>query len=213
MQSEFAAAIDPVFEYTIELLQKLESGSTTDPIAEHAYLLSLIHRVDLFLGNDTQWKLAKYAIASWIDEMLLSLPWDGASWWENHILEMELFQTRLCHIRFFELAKEATSIDTRDALEVFYNCVILGFRGIYSNGDSARITREKQNLPSTIEQWLDTTLQMIDLSSFEPLDAGLHRAIEGAPPFNGSTRLIWWSVAAMLLAIANGATYILQTSR
>ncbi len=42
-------------------------------------------------------------------------------------LEMELFKSRICSVRFFELAQQASAEPDRDALEVFVNCVQLGF--------------------------------------------------------------------------------------
>ncbi len=210
MRAVFASAVDPIFEYTIDLLHRIESGMECDPITEHSNLIAQLDRTSMILGSDEQWELARYAVVSWIDEMLLSIPWNGVGWWKNHILEMELFHSRICHVRFFELAREATKFRSRDALEVFYNCVLLGFRGMYADSNLTITETDLTRYPATIEQWSNATLKMIQLANSIPFDEGRYRVIRGASPHYDSTRLIWWSVAATLLAIANGATYLLS---
>ena len=207
MRPEFAAAVDPIFRGAIQLLEKLEAGTVCQPEEEHAAILGRFDQADMLLGASKQWQLARYAIAVWIDEMLLTMPWAGASWWRNHILEMELFQTRICNVRFFELAREASGLTCRDALEVFYNCVVLGFRGMYASPQNEQTGKRTSEWPADIEQWLDRTLRMIDVASWQPSVEGPHRVIEGAPPIRGHTKIVWWSVAALMLLIGNGAVY------
>lgn len=207
MRPEFASAVDPLFQGAIELIEKIEAATACDPEFEHAAILGLFDRADIELGASKQWQLARYAVAVWIDEMLLTLPWAGAHWWRNHILEMELFQSRICNVRFFELAREASGLECRDALEVFYNCVILGFRGMYANGELARLENHRPEWPPNVEQWLERTLRMIDVSSRRPYLEGPRRVIEGAPPMQARARIVWWSVAALVLAIINGAAF------
>ena len=207
MRPEFSAAIDPIFEATIHLMQQLESGIACSASEHHAWLLSLFERAETMLGRSQQWELSRYAIAVWIDEMLLSIPWDGADWWRNHILEMELFQTRICNVRFFELAREASGLQCRDALEVFYNCVVLGFRGMYSEYRLDENFAKQGGWPLSIDQWLSRNLARLDVSLFEDQDVSPMRVIRGAAPLFGRSQLVWWSVAVLVLVLANCTVY------
>ncbi|MEQ1827373.1 MAG: DotU family type IV/VI secretion system protein [Pirellula sp.] len=207
MRPEFAAAVDPVFQGAIEFLDRIEHGSADSAEIEHAKILGLFDRADTVLGASRQWQLARYALAVWIDEMLLTLPWTGSTWWRNHILEMKLFQSRICNERFFELAKQASALSCRDALEVFYNCVLLGFRGMYALAEAERTVEHNEDWPRTIDQWLDRTSRMIDVVPIQANADGTHRPIPGAPPLTGRHQVVWWSVGALCLALINVALY------
>lgn len=207
MRPEFAAAVDPIFHAAIKLIEQLETNGPCDAEHQHAIILSLFDRADTLLGASKSWELARYAVAVWIDEILLTLPWEGANWWRNHILEMDLFQTRICSVRFFELAKVASGMPCRDALEVFHNCVVLGFRGMYSEQGPESSTGRNSEWPASIELWLDRTLRMIEGEPEFADQVGPLRCIEGAPPIYGRAQVVWWSVAALLLLLTNGAVY------
>jgi type VI secretion system protein ImpK len=207
MRSEFACVIDPVFEAAIDLLQRVEANQVSDVVAEHAELLSRFAAIHWQLGSTREAELAQYALASWIDEMLLSIPWDGATWWSNHILEMEFFRTRLCSVKFFELAHEASSSRLGDALEVFYNCVLLGFRGMYANKETVIESTSLRSHPSTIQQWLERQRPLLNITPSSRSTSTANRVIHGAAPLTGSVQVMWWSVAAALLLASNAAAY------
>jgi type VI secretion system protein ImpK len=207
MQSDFAIAVDRIFDAAINLLGKLADGVPCDSSQQHATMLALFDRADVELGEAPQWRLAKYALAVWIDEILLTVPWEGVAWWRNHILEMELFKTRICNVHFFELAKEASSYASRDALEVFYNCVVLGFRGMYADASFLDANNSNADWPPSIEHWLERTYRMIEVKNRIATLAGPQRSIDGAPPYRGRTEIVWWSVAALVLVMANGIAF------
>jgi len=78
-------------------------------------------RLDIFLG-------LRYALACWLDEIFIR----DSSWrtiWNENKLETTLFRTTLRAEKFWDQAQRARSRTTRDALEVYYLCVMLGFRG------------------------------------------------------------------------------------
>jgi type VI secretion system protein ImpK len=207
MRPEFAIAVDRIFDQAIKLLNRLTDGEACDPSHEHATFLALFDRADIELGAATQWQLAKYALAVWIDEMLLTFPWEGVAWWRNHILEMELFQTRICSLHFYELAKQASAFPTRDALEVFHNCVLLGFRGMYADPEFGHSSAPNSEWPASIEQWLERTSRMIDVKNRLKSSEGQQRSIDGAPPFQDRMEVVWWSAAALILVLVNGVTF------
>ena len=98
------------------------------------------------------WELAKYALVAWIDDVLIEAPWPGRDWWENNSLEFAYFNTRDRATQFFKRAKQAAQLTRRDALEVFYVCVILGFRGLYAMPEAAFLA-DQLDLPPDLESW------------------------------------------------------------
>ena len=214
MQADFAQSIDPIFEHALALASDLEAGIERDAPTVRSEILSWIDSADRRLGTQRRWLLARYAIVVWIDELLLSMPWDGAAWWRDSILEMHYYQSRLCSLRFFELADEASGLSDRDALEVFYNCVLLGFRGMYAASSSmagpSRPNVLNHRFPPTIGQWIIQTRQLVELAP-QPawLDSQpqLPRAITGAPPDFRRQQVVWWSIAVAILLLVNGVIF------
>jgi type VI secretion system protein ImpK len=153
MTPKFAQAIDPVMLHVLGLLERIGREEKPVPVDERLRIRALIDQAEALLGASEQWQLGKYALASWIDEMLVDAPWDGRDWWSNNVLEMELFSTRECYDRFYILAKEAGALANRDALEVFYICVVLGFRGLYRDPEFSQSTIQALGLPPDVESW------------------------------------------------------------
>ena len=76
---------------------------------------------------------------------------------------------RECNVRFFAQAKEAANMTRRDALEVFYVCVVLGFRGFYgSAGAEAPMVASQVGVPGTLDAWAKQTSRSIQLGQGRP---------------------------------------------
>ncbi len=185
MTPHFAKAVDPIFEYVLALLDRIEHQENPSPEQTQSFIRgTLLSRADQQLGQSEEWRLARYALVCWIDEMLTIAPWQGRDWWVNNVLEYSLFQTADRALFFFTRAKEAVGSTTGDALEVYYLCVILGYRGLYENPDANSISITAHDLPPTIHDWLQRTGQGIRLSPIVPIQS-TGRLPPGAPPLGG----------------------------
>ena len=71
----------------------------------------------------------RYALVCWLDELFTRGNSDWAADWNEQKLEVELYGSNDRSWRFWQQAQLAQSRATDDALEVFYLCVMLGFRG------------------------------------------------------------------------------------
>lgn len=213
MRSEFAAAVDPIFDRALDLVARIEQGRCNAPERERQELLQAFAAGRARCGHDRRFDHAAYALAAWIDELLVDLPWSGAQWWSNNVLEMELFRTRVCSERFFTAAREASADEQRDALEVFYYCVILGFRGVYGDADRAARVAVSLGIPPTLELWLEQTAAMIGSASLPNVPLAAERVISGAPPLGGRLSMVLWSVTAGVLVVINAAIHQLIVDR
>jgi type VI secretion system protein ImpK len=207
MDARFASIVDPLFEAVIELLARLESGRHQTAEVEHQRMLDQLCVADANAATHREWELAKYAIVSWIDEMVLSTPWSGREWWSNHILEMELFQSRLCSVRFFESAEQSVRSNCLNALEVYLNCVILGFRGVYFDETLGMEKSLPQGFPVTLSAWIDRHRKLLQRAPDVPLPSAPLRERTHCEPLSGQRQLIWWSVAAAILVLLNMAFF------
>ncbi len=110
--------------------------------------------------------LAGQALIYWIDEMLIMTDWEGQDWWNNNKLETEILNTNDRYRFFYRDAKEAAGLADKSALEVYYLCVALGFRGLYRDpeSDASMAARDMLQLPPTLEQWLQQAYAGIRLA-------------------------------------------------
>lgn len=79
-------------------------------------------------GSGAKFLGARYALACWLDEIFIAdSPY--ADQWKERALEFSIFQTRDRAEGFWDQSRLAERRPGTDALEVFYWCVMLGFRG------------------------------------------------------------------------------------
>lgn len=101
-----------------------------------ANMQRLISQSDVCLekGNFTHddFNLARFAVFAWVDEIILSSPWDGRLQWQREQLQRQYFQTADAGELFFERLN-TIGPHQRDVREVFYLCLALGFAGQYCN--------------------------------------------------------------------------------
>jgi type VI secretion system protein ImpK len=76
---------------------------------------------------------AKFAIAAFIDETILTSQWSQKDFWLGRTLGFELFNRMDAGEEFFNRLEELRrrSASNIDLLEVFYLCLALGFKGKY----------------------------------------------------------------------------------
>jgi len=203
MTPNFAQAVDPIFLYVLALLDRISRDVKPKPQEERARIRALIDEAEARLGASVEWELAKYALVSWIDEMLVDAYWDGREWWSNNVLEIELFNSRECNEKFYVKAQQASTVSGRDALEVFYVCVILGFRGLYHNMEADSVIAPSLNLPFSLGEWARQTALSVRLGQGrEPLSPPTME-IRGAPPLRTRSSVVWpWLAAALSITLA-----------
>jgi type VI secretion system protein ImpK len=191
-----------VFRRGLVLLDRIQRGDNLDPQEVQQQLQAILEQGDIIAGSTREWKLAEYALVSWLDEMLVDTPWNGQDWWSNNVLEVALYQTRNCHERFYVLAMEAAESSRRDALNVFHDCVVLGFRGLYRNSALIADLTRRYGLPPNVAEWLRRAELSIRIGDDRRPLAGALRTVQGARPLASSERAVWaWTAAAILLAL------------
>jgi type VI secretion system protein ImpK len=200
MRPEFSKAVDPVFSHVLALLERIERGDSLSVDDERVRISSRLEKAESLLGQGPDWQLAKYALVSWIDDVLIDAEWSGRDWWRENALEVAMFNSRLRQNSFYVKAREAASLPKKDALEVFYLCVVLGFRGLYRDPMAAEALAEPLQLPVNLDTWAKQTAMAIQLGQGRPSISIAQEPIQGAPPLEGPTMLIWAAFSAVILA-------------
>ncbi len=203
MTPEFAEAVDPIFSRVLGLLERIDRDENLFPEGEREAIRSYLELAERRLGQRRDWTLAKYALVSWIDEVLIEAPWKHRGWFKENTLEWEEFRSSECMEQFFIRAKEARTLSPRDALEVFYVCVVLGFRGLYRDPVAAPVLAEPLGLPPDVETWAKQAAMAIRSGGRPPID-NVDQPIQGAPPLEGPFMLISSMFVMMVFAAATG---------
>jgi type VI secretion system protein ImpK len=181
MREEIANLVYPVLTHGIRLKERLTDDEPPDFATSQKELLGLLQaagqaqrladfvgdrpvddsvrsvRGDKFLG-------IRYALVCWLDEIfILDSPWKEQ--WTEHSLEVDLYKSRERAWKFWEQADWASARPGTDAIEVFYLCVMLGFRG------------DKASKPDELAAWCERIKAQIDQGA----DAGFALPVEGQP--------------------------------
>jgi type VI secretion system protein ImpK len=202
MREEIANLVFPVLTHGVRLKKRLTDGDDAPDFAtaqnELQGLLQSASQAQRWadFGGDKpvgdsirgrhgdQFLGIRYALVCWLDEIfILDSPWKDQ--WSERSLEVDLYNSRERAWRFWEQADRASARPSTDALEVFFLCVMLGFRG------------DKGNAPDELKHWYDRIKAQLDKG--QGSDFAL--PVEGqprthVPPLSGGPRLQNMLVAA-----------------
>ncbi len=103
-------------------------------------------RAERYRFNHKIIRISKFALASFVDETVLTNNFPLKDEWEKYPLQLEYFKEQLAGNKFFEkleaMLKQLKV--TADAVEIYYVCMLLGFKGRYA-------VYEQEKLLSTMQ--------------------------------------------------------------
>jgi type VI secretion system protein ImpK len=192
MREEIAELVYPVIRQGLRLKERLKRGEKLNMADEQAELKRRLRTPDearawpSFGGDGDQFLGLRYALACWLDEIfILDSPWKEE--WNHSKVEETLYRSNDRAYTFWEQARRAESRADSEAVEGFYLCVMLGFRG------------DLRDEPDKLQDWregVETHLNTGQASSWQgPPDLPLRPT--DVPPLRGKDRLRW-----LLLAVA-----------
>lgn len=101
-------------------------------------------------------KLGAFAVVTFIDESVLASNNAVSSTWSRLPMQEEIFGHNVGGEAFFEsvqqLLARRDSEQTADILEVFYLCLLLGYRGRYGIGSSGELRAIMENIRDKIQR-------------------------------------------------------------
>jgi type VI protein secretion system component VasF len=146
MNKPFGRIVYKVLGQSLDVKDRLDRGESPDIETVRQQLIALIRsesegrRFPDYTGDGT-FLGARYALACWVDELFIihcQPPW--ADDWKERTLEFEIFGTNVAATKFWEQADivlrrpGALRTPTQpgpDAVETFFLCTVLGFRGTH----------------------------------------------------------------------------------
>lgn len=139
--TDLIALAGPIFDLILRLKSGIVAPSNDLRPKIHSRLADFERRAERYRYSSKIIQVAKFALASFVDETVLSNNFNLKNEWEKYPLQLEFFGEQLAGDKFFEkLAAMLKQIDvTADAVEIYYVCMLLGFKGRYAVYEKDRL--------------------------------------------------------------------------
>jgi type VI secretion system protein ImpK len=131
--SDFVSLASPV----LELVMKVQAGIVAPSYELRPMVAGMLtemeERAARLRLSEKQTSAVKFALAAFMDETVLTNDFPLREEWEKFPLQLEYFKEHLAGVKFFERLDDLLrSIETEaDVVEVYYVCMLLGFKGKY----------------------------------------------------------------------------------
>ena len=133
-QNDLLRFAGPVFDLILRLKAGIVQPSNSLRPKVAKLLNEFEKRAERYRFNEKVVRVAKFALASFVDETVLTNNFPLKEEWEKNPLQLEYFGEQLAGNKFFEkleaMLKQMKV--TADAVEVYYVCMLLGFKGRYA---------------------------------------------------------------------------------
>jgi type VI secretion system protein ImpK len=109
-------------------------------------------RAERYRFNHKIVSVSKFGLAAFVDETVLTNNFPLRHEWEKNPLQLEYFGEQLAGNKFFEkLEAMLRQIDvTADAVEIYYFCMLLGFKGRYAVYEQDKLLEIMQNTANAL---------------------------------------------------------------
>jgi type VI secretion system protein ImpK len=135
-------------------------------------------------------QVSKFALASFVDETVLINNFPMRNEWERNPLQLEYFGEQLAGNKFFEkLDSMLKQIEvTQDAVEIYYVCMLLGFKGRYA-------VYEQEKLLAIMQE---TANALVKVGKIKPVELSPNWLANDQPtPPNKRGMPVWAKIGAM----------------
>jgi type VI secretion system protein ImpK len=142
----------PIFD----LVLRLKAGIVAPSNALRPQIASMFEdfekRAERYRFNHKIIQVSKFALAAFVDETVLTNNFPLRDEWEKYALQLEYFGEQLAGNKFFDkLDAMLNQIEvTQDAVEIYYVCMLLGFKGRYAVYEQEKLLAIMQNTANAL---------------------------------------------------------------
>ena len=164
--NDLIAFAGPIFDLILRLKAGIVTPSNDLRPQIAAMLTDFEKRGERYRFSSKIIQVSKFALAAFVDETVLSSKFNLKEEWEKNPLQLEYFGEQLAGNKFFEkLLAMIKQVDvTADAVEIYYVCMLLGFRGRYG-------VYEKEKLLSIMQE---TANALVRAGKIRPVELSPH---------------------------------------
>lgn len=179
---------------TFDLILRLKAGIVAPSNELRPKIAALLDefekRAERYKFNHKIVQVSKFALASFADETVLTADFPLKVEWEKYPLQLEHFGEQLAGNKFFDkLESMLKQIEvTQDAVELYYYCMLLGFKGRYA-------IYEKEKLLATMQE---TANALVKVGKIKPVELSPHWLANDQPkPPEKRGMPIWAKLGAL----------------
>ncbi len=179
----------PIFDLILRLKAGIVQPSNDLRPQVAALLMDFEKRAERYRFNHKIVQVSKFALASFVDETILTNNFHLKEEWEKNPLQLEYFGEQLAGNKFFEkLLSMVKQIEqTADAVEIYYYCMLLGFKGKYA-------VYEQEKLLATMQQ---TANALVKAGKIRPTELSPHWLANDQPkPPEKKGMPVWAKIGA-----------------
>jgi len=194
--NDLIAFAGPVFD----LILRLKAGIVAPSNDLRPQIVKLLddfeRRAERYRFSSKITQVSKFALASFVDETVLSNNFNLKDEWEKNPLQLEYFGEHLAGNKFFEkLAAMLKQVDvTADAVEIYYVCMLLGFKGRYA-------VYEKDRLLSIMQE---TANALVRAGKIRPVELSPHWLANDQPEPPKPKKMPTWAKISALAGLGFG---------
>ncbi len=109
-------------------------------------------RAERYRFNHKVVNVAKFGLAAFVDETVLTANFPLRNEWEKNPLQLQYFGEQLAGNKFFDkLDSMLGQIEvTQDAVEIYYYCLLLGFKGKYAVYEQEKLLETMQRTANAL---------------------------------------------------------------
>ncbi|HEX6280199.1 MAG TPA: type IVB secretion system protein IcmH/DotU [Pyrinomonadaceae bacterium] len=194
--SEVAAKNDlitfagPIFD----LILRVKAGIVTPSQELRPKVESMIddfdRRAERYRFNHKIVSVSKFGLAAFVDEAVLTADFPLKHEWEKNPLQLKFFGEQLAGNKFFDkLDSMLSQIEvTQDAVEIYYYCMLLGFKGRYA-------VYEQDKLLAIMQK---TANELVKVGKIKPVELSPNWIVNDQPkPPEKKGMPIWAKIGAL----------------
>jgi type VI secretion system protein ImpK len=188
--NDLIAFAGPVFDLILRLKAGIVAPSNDLRPKIAAMLTDFEKRAERYRFSSKIIQVSKFALAAFVDETVLSSNFNLKDEWEKNPLQLEYFGEQLAGDKFFEkLLAMIKQVDvTADAVEIYYVCMLLGFKGRYG-------VYEKEKLLAIMQQ---TANALVKAGKIRPVELSPHWLANDQPkPPEKRGMPMWAKISAL----------------
>ncbi len=188
-KNDLVAFAAPIFDLILRLKAGIVKPSNDLRPKVAALLMDFEKRAERYRFNHKIVQVSKFALASFVDETILTNNFQMKEEWEKNPLQLEYFGEQLAGNKFFDkLLSMIKQIEqTADAVEIYYYCMLLGFKGKYA-------VYEQEKLLATMQQ---TANALVKVGKIRPTELSPHWLANDQPkPPEKRGMPVWAKIAA-----------------
>lgn len=142
----------PIFDLVLRLKSGIVAPSNELRPKVASILDDFEKRAERYRFNHKVVNVAKFGLAAFVDETVLTANFPLRNEWEKNPLQLQYFGEQLAGNKFFDkLDSMLGQIEvTQDAVEIYYYCLLLGFKGKYAVYEQEKLLETMQRTANAL---------------------------------------------------------------